>query len=58
MTRAEIRAKYGVRTFEDPKISNKILTEKEAENYEIFIKSFVDNFQMLLEESEENDETI
>ena len=44
MTRARIRARYGIEQLEHPSIANKELSEKEAETYEKFCKMIVENF--------------
>lgn len=44
MTRAKIRAKYGIEQLEHPSIANKELSEKESDAYEKFCKMIVKNF--------------
>lgn len=41
-TRAEIRKKLGIVTLEDPSVANKELSEKDALEYENFMKSLLD----------------
>lgn len=41
-TRAEIRKKLGIVTLEDPSVTNKELSEKDALEYENFMKSLLD----------------
>lgn len=41
-TRAEIRKKLGIVTLEDPAVANKELSEKDALEYENFMKSLLD----------------
>ena len=45
MTRAEIRAKYGIVVLEPPKVANKGLTDEEAAAYEKFVQMSAKNFE-------------
>ena len=44
MTRAQIRAKYGIERIEHPDIANKELTPEEARSYELNIQAVQDMF--------------
>jgi len=45
VTRAEIRAKYGIVVLEPPKVANKELTDEEAAAYEKFVQMSAKNFE-------------
>lgn len=45
MTRAEIRAKYGIAMLEPPRVANKELTDEEAAAYEKFVQISVKIFE-------------
>ena len=45
MTRAEIRAKYGIVVLEPPREANKELTDEEADAYEKFVQMSVKSFE-------------
>lgn len=53
-TRREIRKKYGIEVLEPPAIANKVLSDKEAESYERFIKMIIENFEDFDEEELED----
>lgn len=55
MTRAQIRAKYGIVRLEHPDIANKELTEEEAVSYEKSVKVMAEYLDKLLDDDGSDD---
>ena len=55
MTRAQIRAKYGITKLEHPDIANKELSDEEADAYERVTKALAENFDKLWDNDDSGD---
>lgn len=55
MTRAQIRAKYGITRIEHPDIANEELSDEEAVAYERAAKALAENFDKLWDDDDSGD---